>query len=236
MASRTNFRSRKTPPRLQAVWFLLTSADCCNFLFSRISRPTTSITTCHHQRQGPNYKFSCGAAGGPAQDTWFVHNSDSPVPKFWKLEFSVNEHVVVPTSLQPPNIGLFPVRAGGQFVIAAVASDLIATWPHKQKSFRIDCGPTPSVAALTTAANSDSPLLTTRTPLVLDHAFTNWPLHIAAPPHWIFSWSGIQQHFASPTHLNIVVQLGPWISAGHSWVFECVPCNSLEGSEVLCTW
>ena len=55
-------------------------------------------------------------------------------------------------------------------------------WPHKQKSFKIDRSPIPSVAALTTAANLDFPLLRARTPMVLDHAFTNCPLHIATPP------------------------------------------------------
>ena len=52
----------------------------------------------------------------------------------------------------------------------------------KSKSLRIDCSPVPSVAALTTAANSDSPLLKAKTPIVLDYAFTNCPLHIATPP------------------------------------------------------
>ena len=37
-------------------------------------------------------------------------------------------------------------------------------------------------------------------------------------------------------HLNVVVQSCPWTSASHSRVFDCVPRNSLEGSEVLRTW
>ena len=64
----------------------------------------------------------------------------------------------------------FPNPSQWTIPIAAVASDLIATWPHKQKSFKSDCSPIPCVAALTTAANSDSPLLKARTPTVLDHA------------------------------------------------------------------
>ena len=49
----------------------------------------------------------------PAQDTWFASRLDSPVLTFWRLEFSQNEHVVVPTGLQQPNVGLFLIRAGG---------------------------------------------------------------------------------------------------------------------------
>ena len=129
----------------------------------------------HRQRQGPSCTLSCGATMVLDQDTWFGRRSDSPVLTFWRLEFSLNEHGVAPTGLQQPNVGLFLIRAGelSQFSIAAVASDLIATWPHKQKSFKIDCSPMPSVTALTTAAISDSPLLQAKTPIVLDHAFTN---------------------------------------------------------------
>ena len=118
--------------------------------------PTAFITTCHHQRQGPNCTFSCGATEVLAQDTWFVHRSDCPALTFWKLEFSLHETGVAPTSLQQPNVGLCPIRARGQ-------SRLLRLRPirlphgHKQKSFKIDCSPMPSVAALTTAANSDFP-------------------------------------------------------------------------------
>ena len=44
---------------------------------------------------------------------------------FWKFEFSLNEHGVAPTSLQQPNVGLFPIRAVDH-PDCAVASDLIA--------------------------------------------------------------------------------------------------------------
>ena len=129
----------------------------------------------------------------------------------------------------------FPNPSRWTIPIAAVASDLIATWPHKQKSFKIDCSPIPSVAALTTAANSDSPLLKAKTPIVLDHAFTNWPLHIATPPTVDFLVEWHPAKFASPNTSILLFNWGPWISASHSWVFDCVSCNSLEGSEVLCT-
>ena len=80
----------------------------------------------------------------------------------------------------------------------------------------------PSVAAPNTAATSDSPLLKARTPIVLDHALTNWPLHNATPPtvDFLVEWHPAQ--FGISKHLNIAVQLGPWMSAGHSLVFDCV--------------
>ena len=69
-----------------------------------------ACTSCHHQRQGPNCTLSCGVL---AQDTWFVGRSDSPVLTFGRLKFHLNEHVVAPTGLQQPNVGLFLIRAGG---------------------------------------------------------------------------------------------------------------------------
>ena len=127
----------------------------------------------------------------------------------------------------------FPNPSRWTIPIAAVAPDLIATRPHKQKSFKIDCSPIPSVAALTTAANSDAPLLKARS---LGPRF-----HELATPHRHTSHCGFSRGVASSKvcitkHLNIAVQLGPWISAGHSRVFDCVSCNCLEGSEVLSTW
>ena len=71
---------------------------------------TTLLTTfVHQQRQGPSCTLSCGATMVLAQDTWF-RRSDSPVLTFWRLEFSLNEHVV-PTSLQQLKVGLFLIRA-----------------------------------------------------------------------------------------------------------------------------
>ena len=64
------------------------------------------VTTCHHQRQGPHCTFSYSATMVPVQDSWFVHRSDSPVLTFLKLEFFLNEHGVIPTSLSQPNVGI----------------------------------------------------------------------------------------------------------------------------------
>ena len=102
----------------------------------------------------------------------------------------------------------FPNPTRWTIPIAAVASDLLDTWPHKQKSFTHDCSPTPSVAALTTAANSDSQLLKARTPTVLDHAFTHWPLHIATPPTVAFLVEWHPAKFAPP---NTSVLLFNWV-------------------------
>ena len=132
--------------------------------------PTTFITTCH---QGPNCTLSCGATMVPAQDTRFVSRLDSPVLTFLETRI-FPERTCCCTHRSPTDkCRTFPNPSRWTIPFAAVASDLIATWPHKQKSFKIDCSPTPSVAALTTAANSDSPLLKAKTPIVFDHAFTN---------------------------------------------------------------
>ena len=64
-------------------------------------------------RHVPNYTLSYGVVMVLVQDTWFVRRSDSPVLTLWKLEYSLNEHGVAPTSLQEPNVGLFPIRASG---------------------------------------------------------------------------------------------------------------------------
>ena len=120
--------------------------------------PTALITTCHHQRQGPNYTFSCGAIVVQAQDTWVGHRSDSPVLTFWKLDFPWTDMVLHP-QVSNCQISDFSNPSWWNMPIAAVASDFIATWPQKQKPFEIDCSHIPSVAALTSAANSNSPLL-----------------------------------------------------------------------------
>ena len=54
--------------------------------------------------------------------------------------------------------------------------------------------------------------------------------------HCRFSHGVASSKVCITKHLNIIVQLGPWISAGHSRVFDRVSCNSPEGSEVLCAW
>ena len=61
---------------------------------------------------GPNCKLSCGATMVPAQDTWCVHRSGSPVLPFWTLEFSLSEDDVAHQDLQQPNVGLLLIRAG----------------------------------------------------------------------------------------------------------------------------
>ena len=63
-------------------------------------------------RQRPNCKLLCGATEVRAQDTWFVHRSDSPVLTFWRLGFSLDEHDVALKDLQQPSVGLFLIRAG----------------------------------------------------------------------------------------------------------------------------
>ena len=95
----------------------------------------------------------------------------------------------------------FPNPSRWTIPIAALASDLIATWPHKQKSFKIDCSPIPSIDALT-------PLLKARTPIVLDHAVTNWSLHIAIPLTVDFLEEWHPAMFASPNTSSL---LSNWV-------------------------
>ena len=102
----------------------------------------------------------------------------------------------------------FPNPSRWTIPIAAVASDLIPTWPHKPKSFKLECSPIPSVAAVTTAANSGSPLLTASTPVVLDHTVTTLPLHIATPPTVDFLVEWHPAKFASP---NTSILLSNWV-------------------------
>ena len=101
------------------------------------------------------------------QGTFFVHHSDSLTPTFWRHEFSLNKRDAEPTDHPQPNVELFQ--------IAAVASDCIGLdcTVTAQVEVAQNCNPKPSVAALTTAASSDSPLLRAKTPIVLDDDFTN---------------------------------------------------------------
>ena len=88
----------------------------------------------------------------------------------------------------------FPNPSRWTIPIAAVAPDLIATWPHKQKSFNIDCSPIPSVAALTTAAqDQDSHNLGPR--------FHEFPL-------WIFL---VECHPAKSASPNTSSLLSNWV-------------------------
>ena len=171
--------------------------------------PTAFITTCHHQRQGPDCKFSCGATLVPAQDTWFVHRSDSPSsPDILETQIYPEGAWCCTHKSPTTNCQTFPNPRRWTIPIAAVASDLIPTWPHKPKSFKLECSPIPSVAALATAANSDSPLLKAKTPTVVDHAFTNWPLHIATPPTVDFLVEWLPAKFAPP---NTAILLFNWV-------------------------
>ena len=82
-------------------------------------------------REGPNCKLLCGATMVPAQDTWFVHRSDSPVLTFLGLEFSLNEHDVAPKDLQQPSkCRTFPNPSWWTIPIAAAASDNRHVPPH----------------------------------------------------------------------------------------------------------
>ena len=75
----------------------------------------------------------------------------------------------------------------------------------------------PSVAALTTAASSDFPLLRTRIPIVFGPCSRK-----LTTPRRDFSNCGLSRMDTSSNicvakHFNITVQLSPWVSAGHMW-------------------
>ena len=162
-----------------------------------------------------------------------MHRSDSPILTFGKLEFSLIKHGVASTCLQQPNVGLFPIRAGGP--------SRLLQWRQVQLTHRHtqrNRSTLPAVPYLLWLPSPPLPIRTPlkdRTPIVFDHTFTNWPLHIATPPTVNFVLVASRK-VCITEHLNSVVQLGPRVSAGHSRVFDCVSCNSLEGSEVRCTW
>ena len=92
------------------ITIILTTFCPCIAMTNKIDaltkhHPTAFITICHHQRQGSNCTLSCGATVVPAQDTWFVHRSDCPALTFLETR-------IFP-ELAQPNVGLFPIRAGG---------------------------------------------------------------------------------------------------------------------------
>ena len=68
----------KTHPRLQAVWFQLASSECCNFLFSRISRSCIRVFWTNFQfcpfvtTLLTNFVHASGSSG---QFFNFVHSS-----------------------------------------------------------------------------------------------------------------------------------------------------------------
>ena len=129
----------------------------------------------------------------------------------------------------------FPCPTLCTIPIAAVASDLIATWPHKLKSLQIDCKPILSVAARTIAASSDSPLLNAKIPTVVDHAFTNWPLHSATPPTRDFLVETHPANFASPkTSMLLPSSVHGYLHAIRE--LDCVTSNSSEGNDIFRPW
>ena len=109
--------------------------------------------------------------------------------------------------------------------------DNVVTLPTSTTVF-----PIPAVAALTPTASSDSPLHSASTPTILNHAFTSWPLHIATPPTVEFLLDEHPANFASPNTLNNVVQFGPMIFAGYSWMLVCVAGYSFESSGISAAW
>ena len=196
-------------------------------------------TACHHDlpssTTGTQLQFSCGATVVPPRYLVCASLGFSSPDIFGKTRIFPERTWCCTHKSPTAKCRTFPNSSRWTIPIAAVASDSIATWPHKQKSFKIDCGPMPSVAALNTAANSDPPLLKGTTPIVLDHALTNWPLHSATPPTVDFLVEWLPAKFVSNTSI-LLSNWVPWISAGHSRVFDCTPCNSREGFEVLCRW
>ena len=122
----------------------------------------------------------------PAQDTWFVHRSDCPALTFGKLEFSLNEHGVAPTSLPQPNVGLFPIRAGGPSRLLRLRQIKLPRGHANRSRSELT-----AVSFLLLLLSPPRPIRTLHCfgpglP-VLDNAFTNWPLHIATPPTVDFS-------------------------------------------------
>ena len=202
-----NFVNSSQCPCITLLW---TNFQFCPFItillttFVHASRCSERVLDDRRNRRldkappnGIHHDLTSSATVVPAQDTCFVHRRIFP-ERTWCCTHK-SPTAKCQTS---PNPSRWTIP------IAAVASDLIPTWPHKQKWFKIDCSPTPSVAALTTAANSDSPLLKARTLVVLDHSFTNWPLHIATLPAVDFLVEWHPAKFASP---NTSKLLSNWI-------------------------
>ena len=146
------------------------------------------LTSCHQQNRPsrPTFVIDHNFASTGTQLHAFVWRSDGSGPRYLvcaSLGFSSPD--ILETRIFPERARCcthrsptaecrtFPNPSRRTVPIDAFASDLIATWPHKQMSFKVDCSPMPAVAALKTAANSGSPLLRAKTPVVLDHAFTN---------------------------------------------------------------
>ena len=200
---RSNQEQENTLLRLQAVRFPLTSCRQQN----RPSCPTfESITTLH--RQAPNYTLSYGVVMVLAQDTWFVRRSYCPALTFWKLEISMIEHGVAPTSLQQPNVGLSPIRAGGPSRLMR-SRQIKVSYGHTNRS-RSELTAVPCLLLLPSPPLPIQTLHCSRprhpqfwTTLSRIHHTTSQHL-----PRWIFSWSGIQQ---SLHHQKSAKLLSNWV-------------------------
>ena len=140
---------------------------------------TAFITICHHQRKETHLHVFVWRNSGSGPRYLVCASLGLSSPDIWEIRIFPERAFCCTHKFPTAKCRTFPNPSLWTITIAAVVSDLIATWPHKQRSFKIDCNPIPSVAALSTTANSDPPRLKARTPIVLDHAFTNWTLHIA---------------------------------------------------------
>ena len=228
------FRSRKAPPHhgskpfvtsLDQFLILSVHHDFLDHFFSCIATLAINFVKLRLQfspnllqhRQGPNCKLSCGATMVPAQDTWFAHRSDSPVLPFWTLEFSMNDDDVCTQRSPTAKCRTVP-NPSRTIPNAAVASDLnrhVATQTeviHNRLQFHpfCRCSHHRCQFGLPTAQGQDS------------HGFGP-RLHKLTAPHRHSSHCRFSRGIASSKvcvakHLNIAVQLGPCISAGHSRV------------------
>ena len=136
--------------------------------------------------------------------------------------------VLHPEVSNSQNVGRFPIRAGGPSRLLRLRQ-IKLPHGHANRS-RSELTAVPYLLLLPSPPPPIQTLHCSWTTLSqIGHSTSQ---HL---PLWIFSWSGTSK-VCITKHLNIIVQLGPWIPAGHSQVFDCVSCNSLEDSEVLCTW
>ena len=176
--------------------------------------------------QVPNYTLSCGVVMVLAQYTWFGHRSDSPVLTFWKLEQVSNSQMLDFSQPEPVDNS----NCCGRVIFNSHMPRHTEVVQNRLQSHTFCCCPHPPLA------NSDSPPLKATTHIVLEHAFTNWPLHIATPPTMDLLMEYHPAKIASP---NTSILLSNWVH-GHLQVIRgylmVYRATLLEGSEVLCTW
>ena len=167
--------------------------------------PTTFIRTCHHQRQGPNLHAFVWRNNGSGP-RYFVRHSDSPVLTFWRLEFSVNEHVVAPTGLQQPNVGLFLIRAGGPSQLLQSRQTLSPCGHTKRSRSKLT-----AVPHLLLLLSPPLPIRTLRCSRPRLPQFWTTPSRIghSNTSHCGFSRGVASSKVCIAKHLNIAVQLGP---------------------------